>query len=89
MAPFIPKSTPKLRSALHIRYKICFANPKLNPSKIRGFHTILTTLTVCVVTIYWCHIIRYNQYLWYYWNYKNERFVECLKVSFKTRIILR
>ena len=42
MAPFTPKSTPKLRSALHFRYSIhasfpiantvCFDNLELNPS---------------------------------------------------------
>ena len=62
MAPFTPKSTSKLRSALHIRYSkvitLCISRTKplilLNPNNLfitMVFLTLLTTTTTFIVTI--------------------------------------
>ena len=57
-APFTPKSTLNLRSALHLRYSIVIPcvisyNPKRNPNNHynHSFYNTLTTTTLCIVTI--------------------------------------
>ena len=84
MAPFTPKSTSKLRSALHFSYSQVI--PRFTPALIRlnpnnhsnhVFITLLTTTTLLIVTHYcaqWLLVLTLyaNEYLWYYCNYENK-----------------
>ena len=60
MAPFTPKSTPKLRSALHVRYSIVIPRfiSRANTAQssyitiiTTVFLTLLTTTTMFIMTI--------------------------------------
>ena len=69
MAPFTPKSTSKLRYALHYRYSIVIARfiPRTNTAQ-SVFITLLTTTTLFIVTILLCIVtivltLYVNEYL--------------------------